>query len=90
MAYDAESARSSRNMYGALRGPYIYKSLYNTERSRLELILFNNTRNDSVFMRDIRYLWTELDILLTKSVKKVHTVNWLKVSKKTEFMPKSI
>ena len=43
MAYDAESARYGGKIYGALMGPNIYKSIYNTEMSRLELILFGTT-----------------------------------------------
>ena len=87
---ESASQNTRFNMYGAERGPKVYEKLFNKERSRLEILLFNNNMSDSVFMRDIRYLWTEIDILLSKSVKRIHTINWLKVSKKMNFMPKSI
>ena len=32
------------NLYGAKMGSNVYESMYNTERSRLEFILFNTSR----------------------------------------------
>ena len=92
MAKRAESACAGNagKIYLAQRGPDVYGNIYNSERSRLEFILFNNRMNDHIFMRDIRYLWNDLDILLTKIVKRTHTANWLRESKKAYIMPKSI
>ena len=59
--------------------------LFNNERSRLEKIIFGMHMYDDNFMADVRYLWSDCLLMGQKIIRKLHTNNWLYISKKWIF-----
>ena len=57
---------------------------------RLEFLIFGQNRLDKVFMNDFRYIIHEVLNFSVKFIKKIHTINFLRFSKKNEFYPKDM